>query len=406
MEQKMDGLGRSALDTPQEEEPCADCPRVIFVDDEEAALGLMERLFRNQPYRCLTFTNGTDALSYVHTHAVDVVVSDLRMPGMDGLALLEQVLEVAPAATRVILSAHSDRESLLEAINRGQVHRYILKPWDAADLITVVRQSAEIAAVRRERDKLLVELSDRSDDLAQKVTSRTEQVMALSRPAQLGKYASQIVHSLKTPIQEIGGAVFLANLLVDSETPHGRELQRYLDHVADGARELQGIVARILLHTVDENFFREEPANLNDIVERELEFFEMDEVFKYRTERRVALDPDLPAISANMAQLKQVVDNLIKNAIDAMAETKRKVLTVSTSFDDTYVTLRVEDTGCGIPEEDREAIFSPFFTTKKLGQGTGIGLANVKGTVEAYGGSIEVDTQFGSGSLFTLRFPR
>ncbi|MFO8065548.1 MAG: ATP-binding protein [Spirochaetia bacterium] len=388
-----------------EGEPCTDCPRVVFVDDEEAALSVMLRLFRNQAYQCVTFNNGADALSYVRRHPVDVVVSDLRMPGMDGLQFLEQVYDIAPEATRVIVSAHSDRESLLDAINRGRVQRYLVKPWDATELLAVVRQSAEIAVLRRERDRLLGELSDRSEDLAQKVTSRTEQVMALSRHAQLGKYASQIVHNLKSPIQEIGGAVFLANLLVDSETPHGTESQRYLDHVADGARELQRIVAGILLHTVDESFFREEPVNLNEVIERELEFFEIDEVFKYHVERRVALDPELPAISGNMIQLKQVVDNLVKNAVDAMWEVKRKVLTVSTSFDETHVMISVEDTGCGIPEEQRQGIFSPFFTTKKLGQGTGIGLANVKSMVEAYQGSIEVESRLGQGSRFTVYFP-
>lgn len=373
-------------------------PRIVFVDDERDILDVAERLFRNQPYECHTFTDAQEAIAFLAAENVHVVVSDLRMPGMDGFTFLRHARELAPKATRVVLSAYSDRESLLEAINRDNVHRFVVKPWDAADFISVIRQSVETAELKFERDALMARLAEHREQL-------TERVMALSRPAELGKYASQIVHNLKAPIQAIGSAVFLANLLVDREDAKGRRLQTYLDHIADGARDLRRIVAGILMHTVDDSFFREEPVNLNDIVEREMDFFEIDRSFKYRVERELCLDPDLPSIRGNAVQLKQVVDNLIGNAIDAMSDTDRAVLTVTTGTEGPYVVLTVADTGVGISEDNREEIFSPFYTTKDLGQGTGIGLASVRQLVEAYGGSIEVETELGEGSCFIVRLP-
>jgi signal transduction histidine kinase len=380
-------------------------PRIVFVDDEPELLDLMKRLFKTQPYECHVFSDGPSALGFLAENDVHVIVSDLRMPEMDGLELLQRAAELVPAASRVVLSALSDSTSLLEAINRGRVNRYIVKPWEPSDLVSVINQCVEVASLRRERDRLLEDLSKQSEQLAQQVDERTEQVMALSRPAELGKYASQIVHNLKAPIQAIGGAVFLANLLLEDQTPHRQELQEYLDHAADGARELQRIIAGILLHTVDESFFREESVDLNEVIEREIEFFELDRSFRYEVERRISLDPDLPRIAGNAIQLKQVADALIKNALDAMADCENKVLTVSTFPDADRVVLVVEDTGVGIRTEHLDQIFSPFFTTKNLGEGTGIGLASVQRMVHAYGGTIEVASEPEAGSRFTVRLP-
>ena len=401
----MDGIGSSAIDMTRVRPGESIVPRIVFVDDEPELLDLMKRLFRSQPYECCVFPDAPSALDFLSENDVHVIVSDLRMPQMDGLELLERAAELVPTATRVVLSAHSDTTSLLEAINRGQVNRYIVKPWEPTELLSVITQCVEVASLRRERDSLLEDLSSKSEQLERQVDERTEQVIALSRPAELGKYASQIVHNLKTPIQAIGGAVFLANLLLEENTPHREELQDYLDHAADGARELQRIIAGILLHTVDESFFREESVDLNEVIERELEFFELDRSFRYEIERRISLDPDIPRIGGNAIQIKQIADALIKNAVDAMADTGKKVLTISTFPDADRVVLVVEDTGVGIPEENLEEIFSPFFTTKNLGEGTGIGLASVQRMVHAYGGTIEVASEPGAGSRFTVRLP-
>jgi signal transduction histidine kinase len=394
----MDGFAGSSADMASSTGSTSGEPRIVFVDDEHDILDVAERLFRNQPYECLTFARATEALEFLRHNEAHVVVSDLRMPEVDGFQFLKEAADIVPHATRIVLSAHSDSRSLLEAINRDHVHRFVVKPWDAADFVSVIRQSVELASLKYEREALMESLAENSDQL-------TERAMAMSRPAELGKYASQIVHNLKAPIQTIGGAVFLANLLVDHEDPNGTQLQTYLDHIADGARDLQRTVAGILMHTVDDSFFREEPVNLNDIVEREIEFFDIDRSFKYRVERRLCLDPELPSIRGNTLQFKQVVDILIKNAIDAMLESERKLLTVTTGSEGRQVFLIVEDSGIGIAEENQEEIFSPFFSTKELGNGTGIGLASAKQLVEAYGGSIAVESEPARGARFTVSLP-
>ena len=112
---------------------------------------------------------------------------------------------------------------------------------------------------------------------------------------------------------------------------------------------------------------------------------------------------DLPAITADPAQLKQILVNLVVNAVQAMPQGGK--LTIGTRAIDSVVELSVEDTGSGMSEEVLEKIFLPFFTTKDVNEGTGLGLAVVHGIVTAHGGSIDVKSRLGDGARFEVRLP-
>jgi C4-dicarboxylate-specific signal transduction histidine kinase len=116
--------------------------------------------------------------------------------------------------------------------------------------------------------------------------------------------------------------------------------------------------------------------------------------------------PDrLPPVSANEQQLQQVLVNLVMNAAHAMEASERRVLEIATRAEDGQVVLAVRDTGVGMTPETRARLFTPFFTTKAPGQGTGLGLSVTRRIVEAHGGRIEVDTDPGRGTAFEVRLP-
>ncbi len=380
-------------------------PTVVFVDNDTETLTLVSRLLHNQPFNCVLFESGPATLEYLRDHSVHAVVSDLRMPEMDGLELLKRVQQQQPETIRVVLSGFGDHEVLFEAINSGLVYRYIPKPWDAVELISVVKQSLDLYALRNRQRELTKELELRNQELERRVEERTEQLMAIEKEAELGKYASQIVHGLKAPLQSIGGAILVANLLLDESDPIHLELKHCLDSVLDSAGELQKAIVGIMSHTTDESFMRKAAIDINEIIRREIDFFKLDDDYKHHVERNVVLDPELPPLQGNALQIKQITDNLIKNAIDAMADAERKVLTVSTAQKGNWIQLSVSDTGRGIPEDNLARVFSPFFTTKPLGKGTGIGLASVRKMVEAYGGSISIESTVGVGTTVTVNLP-
>jgi len=113
--------------------------------------------------------------------------------------------------------------------------------------------------------------------------------------------------------------------------------------------------------------------------------------------------PDLPEVYADPSQLNQVLVNLVVNALQAMPEGGK--LYIRTSSNEDYVSLVVEDTGVGMTEETLGKIFTPFFTTKDVGQGTGLGLPVVHGIVSSHGGSIKVESKAGLGTRFEIQLP-
>lgn len=379
--------------------------KVVFVADDTIILAAIERLLRDEPFGCELFDNAAAALDWMERNRVQLIVADLGMPGGDGLELLQNVRQRDPDVIRVALCGLAERERLFEAIDGGLVCRYIPRPWDAVELVSLVRQSIDLYALRRRHDELAEELARRDSELERSVEERSERLLAVGREAELGKYISQIVHNLKRPLQAIGGAVLLANLLLSEDDPIHAELKRCLDAVLDNAGEMQKEIAGIIAHTVDDAFMRRGRVDVNQIVRREVEFYELDEQYRRQIAKSVRLDDSIPTVLGNPLQIKQIADNLIKNAIDAMEESPTKLLTVTTSYSAGSIRLTVADSGCGIPAENFDKVFSPYFTTKPLGKGTGIGLASVKRMVEAYGGTIEVDSQLGVGTSVVVDLP-
>src|SRR5690349_4159109 len=106
--------------------------KLMIVDDEPANLRLLERLFRND-FNVLTAESGAEALSLLEQHDVALIIMDQRMPGMSGIELLKRTTAIRPHMVRIILTGYTDVESLVEAINSGQVYRYVTKPWNSGD---------------------------------------------------------------------------------------------------------------------------------------------------------------------------------------------------------------------------------------------------------------------------------
>jgi response regulator RpfG family c-di-GMP phosphodiesterase len=127
---------------------------VLCVDDEPSILSALRRVLRVEGCRLLVAQGGAEALAILATESVDVVVSDMRMPGMDGAQLLARVREEWPGTARILLTGYADMDATIAAINNGQIYRYIHKPWDEHELRLTVRQAAERQQLERERQRL------------------------------------------------------------------------------------------------------------------------------------------------------------------------------------------------------------------------------------------------------------
>jgi response regulator RpfG family c-di-GMP phosphodiesterase len=157
---------------------------LLFVDDEPNILSSLRRLFRSKGYRVLTAESAAAGLEILQSESVDVVVSDMRMPVMDGAKFLEKVREQWPDTIRMLLTGYSDIQSILQAINRGEIYRYITKPWDDNDIMLVIKHAFERKELEKEKLRLEVlarrqneELKILNASLEMKVMERTEELV-------------------------------------------------------------------------------------------------------------------------------------------------------------------------------------------------------------------------------------
>lgn len=224
-----------------------------------------------------------------------------------------------------------------------------------------------------------------------------DQLRHADRLATIGLLASGVAHELNEPLGNVLGLAQLALKAEDLSEPTTRDLQN-IEKASLHARE---VVKKLML------FARQTPPDaseldLNRLVEDGL-YFLASRCSKEGIDMVVDLQSDLPCLWADGGQLHQVLVNLVVSALQSMP--KGGQLTVRTRHGRGDLVLEVQDTGGGIDEEIRRHIFMPFFTTKDVDHGTGLGLAVVHGIVTAHGGTVEVETEVGKGSIFRVRFP-
>ena len=145
------GPGSSAVFAPESTQSQSK-HRVLFVDDEERILTALKTIFRSK-YHVLTAANGMEALDFISSFKIPVIVSDQRMPGMLGVELLRRAREISPDSVRILLTGYSDLASIVGSINDGEVYRFISKPWDNQELQNVLAEAVEIGAKMLDRNR-------------------------------------------------------------------------------------------------------------------------------------------------------------------------------------------------------------------------------------------------------------
>ena len=234
-------------------------------------------------------------------------------------------------------------------------------------------------------------------DAAAERAKLEEQLRHADRLATIGQLATGVAHELNEPLGNVLGFAQLATKAINAGEPVAADLQK----ITKAALHAREIVKKLML------FARQAPrrktaVNLNTVVLESLYFVEA-RCAKQGIELVRRLKPSLPDIVADPSQLQQVLVNLVVNAVQAMPSGGR--LTIRTGRADGHVSLVVEDTGLGMSDEVRQQIFIPFFTTKDVDEGTGLGLSVVHGIVSAHGGSIAVKSEPGRGSRFEILLP-
>ncbi|MFH1965692.1 MAG: sigma-54 dependent transcriptional regulator [Acidobacteriota bacterium] len=209
--------------------------KVLIADDEIANLQKLKRTFAGT-YTVLEATSGKEALKILETESVAAIITDQKMPSMSGVELLARSLELSFDSVRIILTGYTEVDDLMDAINQGQVHRYITKPWEPNSLREAVRKELESWELRRENDRLSRELEKINDALSRENTQLRQEVDVLRKEPSGLLYQSRPMEQLIKMLDKV--VTTDSNVLVQGETGTGKELlARYIhknSHRKDG----------------------------------------------------------------------------------------------------------------------------------------------------------------------------
>ena len=276
-----------------------------------------------------------------------------------------------------------------------------------------VKSKDEIGALAKSFDRMTEELRKANQELIdwgktleKKVEERTNEIREMQahliqqeKLASLGKLAAGIAHEINNPL---GGILIYSHLLLEDMK---KEDPRY-DNLAKIVKETtrcKDIVKGLLqfAHPKEPEAIQ---IFINAALDNALSFLESQSVFQNITIKK-QFSSDLPPVVADRSQLQQVFINIILNAADAMSNEGILFLKTYMGGGGQFINISISDTGHGIKKEDRSRLFEPFFTTKEVGAGTGLGLAICYSIIQKHGGTIEVESEVGKGSTFTVKLP-
>jgi signal transduction histidine kinase len=381
---------------------------LLVVDDEVDVLESLRHLF-HRAYRVITASSGQRAVEVLEHEEVHLILSDQRMPGMSGDAFLSIARRTQPDAIRMLFTGYADIQAVINAVNEGHIYRYILKPWDAADLEGVIRQAAEQYELLAERKRLIAELQTAN---AQLTRANAELALAGQLKSSFIEVAS---HEFNTPITLVLGLSELLRLL----DPNRNEQERAIvERISASAGQLARLVTNTLTLMRADDFRRTLKRSRVDLVA--LLRRVVDQIMPFVRARNLRLvdklADDLGEFEIDGDKVEAVVVNLLTNAIKFTPDGKEISLSARLISAD-EVEIQVGDLGIGLDARSLEHLFQPFFTQFDASRhssgdfgfnkrGLGLGLSIVKQFVDLHGGRIHVDSEPGVGTTVTIRIPR
>ncbi|MNJ99856.1 Hydrogenase transcriptional regulatory protein hupR1 [compost metagenome] len=347
---------------------------VLCVDDEIDNVDALERLFRKK-YTVLKATSGKEALAILDQHPgpVSLIITDQRMPEMTGSEFLERTLESHPDTVRILLTGYTDLESVISAVNKGQIFRYLTKPWDPVDLSNTVDHAVE-------RFSLGVELKTRNQELAKALEELKSLDVAKSN------FMILINHELKTPLTSI---LSFASLL--SESSLSDEDKLMVNRILRSGERLKTLVDDVLLVVRAE-------TNQLKIDMQQVVFTQFDESLSKEIQTLMAnknqklvhrLEP--LSVMADVRLIKQVMLRLIHNAVKFGTEGSEII--VESFKSDNKLRFMVSNKGPQIPAKVIDKLMKPFFIDEDImhhATGMGLGLTICQSILKFHSSQIQL----------------
>lgn len=357
-------------------------PKILVIDDEDIVRESCSMILKSQNYSIKTAADGKMGLKILKEYQPDLVLVDLKMPGLSGFEVLEEIYDYDSTIVSIVITGFATVDSAVEAMKKGTFD-FIPKPFQPDELRLVVRRGLE-------RRTLVLE------------------TIALRREKEVLRehFAAIVSHELKSPLGAVQQNLYvLADELEEKISKEQSEKLARLQERIKGLVDLINTWLRVI--SVDINKIKEqfEILDINPIIQNAVDTVENQAV---RKDIRVKIDlhSEPVKINGDKGTITEAVVNLLTNSIKYTQMAGE--ITVQTGQDSSWAMITVTDNGIGIGEDEITDIFSDFYRGKNIPDGersSGVGLSITKQIVEAHRGTIEVESKLGEGSAFTILLP-
>jgi two-component system probable response regulator PhcQ len=372
---------------------------ILYVDDEDKSLVNFTRAFGDD-YKVLTANNAADAYAIVQQHSAEigVMMTDQRMPGEKGVWLLERVRQLRPQIIRILVTAHTDMDAAIAAVNAGAIYKYVTKPWDPAQLELTLKQSLEFFMVQDERDQLLREKM-----------SVLRNMMIADRIVSLGLLAAGLSHHIRNSMVAVKTFLELAPMKLAEEKGSDKSL-RDPDFWREYHQNVQGQIERINgllgdLRTASESKSAHpfaDTVQLKAVVAHCLGQLH-DALAARRIEVHDEIPDSLPGLQVNRPKFDRLFELLLQDELAMLPAGSR--ITFSAELLGEEVAVYLTDNGPALPQEALRVVLDPFVVTRGTPSEYGINLMACFFIVHHHGGRIEAQNLPGGGNRFTLHLP-
>ncbi len=366
--------------------------KILVIDDEETLREGLAKLLRLDGYEVLTAVDGPKGLEICERFLPNVVLTDVKMPHMDGIQVLNVIKEKFPKIGVILITGHGDRELAISALRDGAFD-FFNKPVDFDKLSNSIKGKLEVQELEQERERLQVQL------------------FQSSKLATIGTLAGGVAYELNSPLAVVVAYVDEVRAMIEDRHVDAKkvgELAANLGMIGKSAARMQAIVKHLLTYSRQSDALDFRDINLNDAIRNAFMFFHksfqkgmISEVF--------SLADDLPRVWGDAGKLESVFVSLFTNSRDAFEtitdKRERCVTIVSSRHENGHVTVIYKDNAGGMSADLVQKIFEPFCASKISAKGTGVGMAVANGVIGAHKGTIALESEMGQGTQFKLTFP-
>lgn len=375
-------------------------PKLLIADDDKSILGLLQETLQND-FEVFSAEDGAEALMIFEKHHFDLVLTDIRMPGIDGIQLLRTIKKLCPNCEVLLMTGYADTHVAISALNEG-AFALIAKPLSTKMLLQRLNHARVVIQHHENQEKVMKEM--KSELIMQSLFTQ--------RLSALAAMAGGIAHEMHQPLSGIGlYATTLQSMVTENKAIEPDYLFETLKKINSQVDRAAKVIEHMREFSSGDSSEEIVTLNLKGAIEKSLELFDV-QLQKHGIELIMDVPPELH-IKANVNRFEQVIINLTSNARHSLIEKSQKLkkenwaklIHIQSQEDKDKILIDVIDRGMGVPKELRKTLFEPFVTGKKKSQGSGLGLAICKRILMDFDADIELLKTGSEGSTFRMQFP-